>query len=137
VHPPCDPHECSDPYEVTNNKARPFRSTAEKYYEEETKIALNQPLGLLRVRRAHKDHVTSLPSVRNILTQSEPRRVKSTKHVFLGGQRRYGTRNGSGRVILVLFWQLSVALEKIGIKKPQTPLAREYSQGENIDNILI
>jgi hypothetical protein len=30
--------------------------------------------------------------VRNILTQSEPRRVKSTKHDFFRGQRRYGTR---------------------------------------------
>ena len=69
------------PYEVTNNKALPFRIAAEEYYEEEKKIALNQPLGLLR--RAHKDHVTSLPPMRNILAENEPRRVRSANHVFL------------------------------------------------------
>ncbi|KAF8816047.1 alpha/beta-hydrolase [Phlegmacium glaucopus] len=76
------------PYEVTNKKALPFRIAAEKYYEEEKKIALNQPLGLLR--RAHGDHVRSLPPIRNILAQSEPRRVKSANRAFLESYKDKG-----------------------------------------------
>jgi acetyl esterase/lipase len=69
------------PYEVTNDKALPFRIAAENYYQGEKKIMLNQPLGLLR--RANENHIVSLPPLRNILAQSEPRRVKSANRTFL------------------------------------------------------
>lgn len=69
------------PYKVTNNKALPFRIAAEKSYEGEKKIALNQPKRLLR--RAHQDHVRSWPPIHNILAQSEPRRLKTANRAFL------------------------------------------------------
>jgi hypothetical protein len=71
------------PYEVAkpHNKGLPFRVAAENYYQGEKKITLNQPLGLLR--RADENHVVSLPPLRNILAQSEPRRVKSANRAFL------------------------------------------------------
>ena len=102
------------PYEVTNNKALPFRATAEKYYEEEKKITLNQPLVLLH--RAHRDHVRSLPPIHNLLAQSEPHRVKSTSRAFL---EVFKDKCWGDMIMLVLFWHLSVASVKIGVKKPR------------------
>lgn len=76
------------PYEVTNNKALPFRIAANNYYKGEKNVTLNQPLGLLHC--ANEKHVVSLPPLRNILAQSEPRRVKSANRVFFEVFKRKG-----------------------------------------------
>ncbi|KAF9461142.1 Alpha/Beta hydrolase protein [Collybia nuda] len=59
------------PYELSNYKRPRIHAASLQYYGNLQNIAANQPLGLLR--RADKAHIASLPHIRNMRAESEPR----------------------------------------------------------------
>jgi acetyl esterase/lipase len=68
------------PFEILNKRKPEFRAAAEKYYGSAKKIAMNQPLGLLR--RADPTCIAQLPPIQNLIAKSEPRVVSSAMQIF-------------------------------------------------------
>jgi len=68
-------------FEIGNGpNAVEFRQASEQYYGSSKKITTNQPLGLLR--RLERDYVASLPPIRIMMAEREPRRVSSSGRMF-------------------------------------------------------
>jgi acetyl esterase/lipase len=63
------------PFEMQNDK-----ETALQYYGSAKNIATDQPLSLLR--RAPSEYIASLPPLRNLLAESEPRRISASARNF-------------------------------------------------------
>lgn len=68
------------PYAFRRAKPR-FRDAVAQYYGTAKKAEENQPLSLLR--RAEKAYIASLPPLRNVLAESEPRSVSSSTQEFV------------------------------------------------------
>lgn len=66
----------------------PFRVAAEQDYGGTKEAAKKHPLSLFR--NADERHVTSLPPVRSLLAESEPRRIKGAHSTFSEVFRRKG-----------------------------------------------
>lgn len=62
------------PCDFTNNRSPSSRAAAESYYEGSKKLAKHHPIGLLT--GINTDHVLSLPPIKNMLAESEPRALK-------------------------------------------------------------
>lgn len=76
----CDVTLIGVPYDFRRAKPR-FRDAVAQYYENTKKAEANQPLSLLR--RAEEAFVSSLPPLRSVLAESEPRSVSSSTREFV------------------------------------------------------
>ena len=75
------------PYDIRRGKPT-FRHAATQYYGTVNQAHANQPLSLLQ--HADAAHIASLPPVRNILAESEPRSVSSSAREFVQAFRDKG-----------------------------------------------
>lgn len=79
------------PFEIpaSTKVAADVRQAAELYYGDAKKVAVHQPLGMLR--RAEKEFVATLPPLRNMIAQREPRYIASAARIF---ERLYTDKGG-------------------------------------------
>ncbi|KIY69652.1 alpha/beta-hydrolase [Cylindrobasidium torrendii FP15055 ss-10] len=84
------------PYEIPvgNKTAARIRETAELYYGGAKKVAMNQPLGLLR----RAENVEALPPLRNMMAEKEPRYISSAVKTF---GKLYASKGGEVDTIIL------------------------------------
>ncbi|KAI6008124.1 Alpha/Beta hydrolase protein [Pisolithus orientalis] len=76
------------PCEISPSRPR-FYAVAQSYYGNAKKVVANHPLSLLR--QANDSHILSLPPIRNIMAESEPRAISASMRTFA---REFKKRGG-------------------------------------------